>query len=35
MVHYFDINGLEWEHFSPDAHDQKIVEIHGEPIVKA
>jgi hypothetical protein len=35
MVHYFDTNGLEWEHFSPDAHDQKIVEIHAEPIVKA
>ena len=31
----FDTNGLEWEHFSPDTHDQKIVEIHGEPIVKA
>jgi len=35
MVHYFDINGLEWEHFSPDAQDQKIVEMYGESIVKA
>ena len=31
----FDANGLEWEHFSPDAHDQKIVEMYGEPIVQA
>ena len=31
----FDTNGLEWEHFSPDAQDQKIVEMYGEPIVKA
>ena len=31
----FDTNGLEWEHFSPDAQDQKIVELYGEPIVKA
>ena len=30
----FDPNGLEWEHFSPDAQDQKIVEMYGEPIVK-
>jgi len=31
----FDANGIEWEHFSPDAQDQKIVEMYGEPIVKA
>ena len=31
----FDTNGLEWEYFSPDAQDQKIVEMYGEPIVKA
>ena len=31
----FDTNGLEWEHFSPDAQDQKIVEMYGVPIVKA
>jgi len=31
----FDANGLEWEHFSPDAQDQKIVEMYGEPIVQA
>ena len=26
----FDTNGLEWELFSPQAQDQKIVEIYGE-----
>ena len=31
----FDTNGLEWEHFSPGAQDQKIVEMYGVPIVKA
>ena len=31
----FDANGLEWEHFSPDAQDQKIVEMYGKPILKA
>ena len=31
----FDTNGLEWEHFSPDAQDRKIVEMYGVPIVKA
>ena len=25
----FDTNGLEWEHFSPGAQDQKIVEMYG------
>ena len=30
----FDTNGLEWEHFSPNAQDQKIVEMYGDPIVK-
>jgi len=29
-----DTNGLEWEHFSPSAQDQKIIEMYGEPIVK-
>ena len=31
----FDANGLEWEHFSPEAQDQKISEMYGESIVKA
>ena len=31
----FDSNGLGWEHFSPDAQDQKIVEMYGDPSVKA
>ena len=26
----YDTNGLEWELFSPEAQDQKIVEIYGE-----
>ncbi len=26
----YDTNGLEWELFSPQAQDQKIVEIYGE-----
>ena len=26
----YDANGLEWELFSPQAQDQKIVEIYGE-----
>ena len=30
----FDTNGLEWEHFSPNAQDQKIVEMYGEPRIK-
>ena len=31
----FDTNGLEWEHFSPNAQDQKIVEMYGEPSIQA
>ena len=27
----YDTNGLEWELFSPQAQDQKIIEIYGEP----
>ena len=27
----YDTNGLEWELFSPQAQDQKIVEMYGEP----
>ena len=30
----FDTNGLEWEHFSPNAQDQKIVEMYGEPSIQ-
>ena len=26
----YDTNGLEWELFSPEAQDQRIVEIYGE-----
>ena len=31
----FDTNGLEWEHFSPNAQDQKIVEMYGEPRIQS
>ena len=27
----YDTNGLEWELFSPQAQDQKIIEMYGEP----
>ena len=27
----YDTNGFEWELFSPQAQDQKIIEIYGEP----
>jgi hypothetical protein len=28
----YDTNGLEWELFSPQAQDQKIIEMYGEPV---
>ena len=31
----FDTNGLEWELFSPNAQDQKIVEMYGEPSIQS
>jgi catechol 2,3-dioxygenase-like lactoylglutathione lyase family enzyme len=27
-----DVNGIEWELFSPKAHDEKIVEFYGVPV---
>ncbi|AMO97998.1 hypothetical protein CAter282_0037 [Collimonas arenae] len=27
-----DVNGIEWERFSPQAQDDKIVEIYGVPV---
>ena len=27
----YDTNGLEWELFSPQTQDQKIIEMYGEP----
>ena len=27
-----DVNGIEWELFSPGAQDQKIVEVYGVPV---
>lgn len=25
-----DVNGIDWEHFSPEAQDQKIIAIYGD-----
>ena len=27
-----DVNGIEWELFSPQAQDEKIVEVYGVPV---
>ena len=27
-----DVNGIEWELFSPNAQDEKIVEVYGAPV---
>jgi len=28
----FDVNGIEWERFSPTAQDDKIREMYGQPV---